>query len=118
MHQLRRQNRFNRIILLALVLLVSNIAAMSCAMAYEFCADCPDHAPVLCIDSCATTEATIASDHSSEIMPDTFRPIHTSNYASPVDARFESNQFPLINSHPPDPHTAPPRHLQFCVFLK
>jgi len=104
-------------VLLAMVLLVSNIATMSCAMAYSLCSDCPEHAPVLCIDACATAETAI-SDQSTDTRSDTFRPVLISNNASPFDGHFVPGRFPVVDSQPPDPHTSPPLHLQLCVFLK
>lgn len=103
--------------MLAMALLVSNIATMSCAMAYTLCGDCPEHEPVLCVDSCATADAAI-SDQSSDTKSNTFRPVSISTSVSPVDALFEPGQFPVVDKHTPDPQASPPLHLQFCVFLK
>jgi hypothetical protein len=117
MQRFRRNYRFNRVVLLAVALLVSNIAAMSCAMAYSLCDDCPEHTPVLCVDSCATGEAVI-SDQSLDTESDHFRPVSISDHASPADADYSADQFLLVENRSPDPQSSPPLHLLLCVFLK
>jgi len=117
MQRIRRQYRFNRVVLLAIALLVSNIAAMSCAMAYSLCDDCPEHTPVLCTDSCATTEAVI-SDQSLDTESDHFRPVLISSTASSIDAIYAADRFSLADNRPPDPQSSPPLHLQLCIFLQ
>jgi len=87
MNRFRQRYRFNRVILLAIALLISNIAAMSCAMAYSLCADCPEHEPVLCVDTCVTAEEAI-SDPAPDIKSDTFRPVAISKSVSSVDPAF------------------------------
>jgi len=117
MNRVRRHYRFNRVVLLAIALLVSNIATMSCAMAYSFCDDCPEPEPVLCIDSSATAKVAI-SDQSADTKSADFRPVLIANNVSTIDAKLTSGQFPVVDSQPPDPRASPPLHLQFCVFLK
>ncbi len=117
MDRFRQYYRLNRVALLALALLVSNIATMSCAMAYSLCGDCPEHEPVLCVDSCATAETAI-NDQSSDIKADSFRPVLLAVNVLPVGTQFDAPHFQVINPVPPDPHTSPPLHLQLCIFLK
>ena len=117
MVRFRKHYRVNRVVLLALALLVSNIATMSCAMAWSLCGDCQEQEPVLCIDSYATAEIAI-SDQSTDTKSATFRPILIANNVSTIDPNFAPGQFPIIDNQPPDPHSSPPLHLQLCVFLK
>jgi len=117
MNRFRQRYRFNRVVLLAIALLISNIAAMSCAMAYSLCVDCPEHEPVLCVDTCATAEEAI-NDPAPDSKSDTFRPLAILKIESSIDPAFNPGRISVVDRQPPDPHTSPPLHLQLCVFLK
>ena len=102
---------------MVVVLLISNIVTMSCAMAYALCDDCPDHEPVLCVDSCGTAAAAISVE-TPDSNANTFRPIAITNHAVPGDSTEFLNPLSVVDAPSPDPHTSPPLYLQLCVFLK
>jgi hypothetical protein len=113
----RRNNRFKRFVVVAVALLISNIAALSCAMAYAMCAECPDNVPALCADPCATTNNLIsdtAIDHKAE----SNRPFSDPHTLLPADLALEPAH-PSVGDKPDTcNYSSPPLYLQFCVFLK
>ncbi len=109
--------RFNRLAVLAMALLLSNIAMLSCAMAYAVCADCPAHPPALCLDSCGVVQAVTgdkAPDGTSGTRPPAAFSV-TRVTTEPAFAAVTGNAG-ARNAifHAP----SPPLHLRFCVFLK
>ncbi len=113
----RRHYRFNQIAILAIALLVSNIATMSCAMAFALCGDCPEHEPVLCVDSCATADAAI-SDQSSDSKATTYRPFALSTGVLVACSELNRDFSPVTYRQSPDPQTSAPLHRHLCILLK
>jgi hypothetical protein len=117
MFRLRQQHRLNRILMLAIALLISNVAALSCAMAVALCTDCPEHPPIVCAEPCIESSALIA-DTSPDESSGTFRPILVLPVLTTIDeARTSANS--LIARHDPfrDVPVLPLR-LRYCVYLK
>jgi hypothetical protein len=105
------------LVVLAIALLISNIAALSCAMAYAICADCPEHPPTLCSDPCAISDVTI-NDKTGDIKSDVHRPVAHTAAVLPRNTVLNPKHSPVIGHDRDHGYPAPPRHLQFCVFLK
>jgi hypothetical protein len=113
----RQHYRMNRLVALLVMLLLSNVAALSCAAAYALCIDCPVHPPVVCADPCAAADV-ISSNPANGVVDTTFRPIV---YVSPpittglavgsavgaVAAQEVADLAPTLSLN-----------LRFCVFLK
>jgi hypothetical protein len=113
----RKNYLFRRLVVLAVALLISNIAALSCAMAYALCADCPEHPPTLCSDPCATSDVTI-NDKTDDIKSDVHRPVAHPVAVSSRDTVLRPKHSPVIERDHKYGYPTPPLHLQFCVFLK
>jgi hypothetical protein len=117
MHRFRKMHGFRRVVVTAIALLISNVAVISCAMAYALCAECPEHEPVVCIDACETTDVAIA-DKTSDVKYD----VHRS--AAFLDTGFSRQLVAnpdtdvAIKRYRGCDGSSPPLHLQFCVFLK
>jgi hypothetical protein len=111
----RHQYRPNRAIILAMVLLLGNIASLSCAMASTLCSPCPDHAPVMCAEPCITAE-TAAIDTNTDAS-------HSGRFISTVSF-IVADQTAAVSLGEASlksvlPHTSsPPINLRNCVFLK
>lgn len=116
MYRLRQHHRLNRTILLALVLLISNVAAMSCAMAISLCIDCPEHPPVVCAEPCVESDAML-TETSPDESNNSFRPMVFLPALATVD---NGTQFSAINATSNSTCELPslPLRLRFCVFLK
>jgi hypothetical protein len=117
---LSKKDWLNRILVLALALLISNVAALSCAMAYALCTDastdCPEHTPVLCEGPCARSDTQIANT-SSEGSTDAFRPVIFLP-ALPVSITAKTYATSLVAKDDPSCEVpALPLRLRFCVFL-
>jgi hypothetical protein len=113
---MRRNPRINRLLALAVALFLSNIALVSCAMAYALCNECPDHVPALCVDSCATTDIAIA-DKTGDLKSDVHRPVAHAYAVSPLDSVCMPGQPSVAQRGYDQSYSPPPLHVQFCVFL-
>jgi hypothetical protein len=103
--------------MLAIALLISNVVALSCAMAVALCTDCPEHPPAVCAEPCIESSALIA-DTSPDESSDTFRPTVFLPVLTAIDAaRTSANN--LVARHDPfrDVPVLPVR-LRHCVYLK
>lgn len=117
MFRLRQQNRLNRILVLALALLISNVAALSCAMAYALCTDCPEHPPIVCVEPCVESNALIA-DRSPDGSTDAFRPLAFLPALAAVDPSNTGSTGPTATDDLSCEIPSRPLRLRFCVFLK
>jgi len=113
----RRNNWFKRLVIVAVALLISNIAALSCAMAYALCVECPDHVPTVCVDSCTTTDNLI-NDTAIDQKADSYRPVSDPYTLLPADLALASTRLPVSDKPDTCNYSSPPLYLQFCVFLK
>jgi hypothetical protein len=113
----RQQNRLKKILMLAIALLISNVAAMSCAMAVALCTDCPEHPPVVCVEPCIESSAAIA-DTSPDESSNTFRPIVFLPVLATIDAASTSANRPVARHDPFREVPVLPLRLRFCVYLK
>ena len=116
MYGMQQQHRMNRLVVLLVALLLSNVAAFACAAAYAFCIDCPQHPPVACVDPCTTADA-VTSKPSAEVLDTTYRPIV---YASPpiaTDPPFGLSAVGVAATEVADLPPVLPLNLRFCVFL-
>ena len=117
---LPKKDQSNRILVLALALIISNVAALSCAMAYASCTDastdCPEHTPVLCEDPCVRSDTQIANT-SVEGSTDAFHPV-VFLPALPVSITARTYATSIVAKHDPSCEVpALPLRLRFCVFL-
>jgi hypothetical protein len=121
MQKLRPHHWYSRIIAIAVTLLISNVAALTCAMAAALCSDsdCSEHdpAPIVCVESCAS-EFAAANDKPADNFSG-FKPVGLSSYTLPtleIDGHFATAKMANNNSIAHDP--PPPLNLLYCVFLK
>jgi hypothetical protein len=117
MQGLQKHNCYRRLIVVAAALLISNVAALSCAMAFSLCADCPDHLPVSCMESCSAAQAAIndkSPDASAYSKPPLAFPASLPAPFLAQRAAAASTTTCRINVHDP----SPPLNLLYCVFLK
>ena len=117
MYNFCQNHRVRHFVVVVVALLISNIAMLSCAMAYAMCAECPEHAPALCTDSCATADTSI-NDTSIDKKTDTYRPFSDPYTLLTVDLAFMREHLPPGDQPGICNYSSPPLHLQFCVFLK
>lgn len=113
----KSDNRFNRLAVLAIALLLSNIAGLSCAMAYAMCSDCPEYPPTICIDTCGTVQSVIsdkAPDGSSGSRP----PVVSRDMPLTTEPAFVAVTGTVRASNSLLHAPSPPLHVRFCVFLK
>ena len=113
----RRNDPFKRFVIVAVALLISNIAALSCAMAYALCVECPDHVPTLCAEPCATTDNLI-NDTAIDHKADSYRPVSDPYTLLPADLALEPARSSVGDKPDTCIYSSPPLYLQFCVFLK
>jgi hypothetical protein len=117
MQGLQKHNWYRRLLVVAVALLISNVAALSCAMAFALCSDCPDHMPASCLESCSVAQATIndsSPDANSYSKPTLIIP--ASLPAPVLGSRTSATDATdcRVNVHDP----SPPLNLLYCVFLK
>jgi hypothetical protein len=117
MRRFRHNHCFRRLIILAVALLISNIAAASCAMAYALCTECPEHVPALCESPCLTTDITVI-DKTVDTKSDAHRPVAFTHAVLPLDPVDRTAQAAVVDNKHLCNFSSPPLHLQFCVFLK
>jgi hypothetical protein len=116
--EIRQYHRMNRLAVLLVALLLSNIAASVCAMAYALCIDCPEQQPVACAhaDTCTTAEV-INGKPSTEVLDTTYRPIV---YVSPPITSELKVGLATVGVAATDVTDLPPvlpLNLLLCVFL-
>jgi hypothetical protein len=120
MQKLRAHNWYSRVITIAVALLISNVAALTCAMAAAICTtDCAEHdpAPTVCVESCAA-EFAAANDKPTDNFSG-FKPVGLTSYTLPTlatDDHYATAKMAINNSVAHDP--PPPLNLLYCVFLK
>jgi hypothetical protein len=117
MFKLRQHRESNRLIVLVVALLLSNIATFTCAMASALCADCPEHSPAACTNPCAT-DLAVLSDTTPNTSPDS---CHSSgaDFLRPFSAvNINLAAGPFISGATDPGSSAPPLYLRNCVFLK
>lgn len=113
----RLHNCLTRLTVLAAALLISNVAMLSCAMAFSMSSDCQDTPPAHCIASCDIAAAIVTDkspDGTSDPRPSVITR-HTLLIANlyPASANL-SNAGCDVDLHNP----SPPLNLLHCVFLK
>ena len=114
----RQHYRLNRLVVLLVALLLSNVAALACATAYALCVDCSEHPPVACadLDPCATVDV-ISSKVSTDVLDTTFRPIVSAPApitSEPVSGLASGG---VAENKVTDLAPSSPLNLLFCVFL-
>ena len=113
----RLHSCLTRLTALATALLISNVAMLSCAMAFDISSDCPEPPPTHCVDYCDIAEA-IVTDKSPDGTSDPRPPIkigHTLLIATLYPASADINGAGCdADLHNP----SPPLNLLHCVFLK
>jgi hypothetical protein len=117
MQKLRAHNWYSRVIAIAVALLISNVAALSCAMASALYSDCNEHAAAACFESCLS-EPVAASDKSADNHATVKTPVPTGGILAVAepDACAAAAKIALSNFVTHDP--PPPLNLLHCVFLK
>ena len=117
MQGLQKHSWYRHLLVVIVALLISNVAALSCAMAFELCSDCPDHMAASCLESCSVAQAAIndsSLDANSYSKPTLIIP---TSLPAPVLASRNSATDAIdcrVNIHDP----SPPLNLLYCVFLK
>jgi len=110
--------RFQRFMVIMAALLISNVAALTCAAAMEICSDCPAEPPSHCIemfDDSADVSVDKSSNKTSANHPDD-NPFYTTKLVSTPDkkaTKISAKKWP-----PKAIHSSPPINLLNCVFLK
>jgi hypothetical protein len=113
----KSHNRFSRLAVLAIALLLSNIVGLSCAMAYAMCSDCLERPPIICIDTCGAVKSVIsdkAPDGSSGSRP----PVVFRDMLLTPEPAFVAVTGTVRASNSLLHAPSPPLHVRFCVFLK
>jgi hypothetical protein len=117
MSKYRSNNFISRIVVLVATLLVSNILMLTCALAMEANSDCPDAAPIHCIDMCDMSDA-VSSDKFPEGTADPKQPFAQTVLLSTIDtaALFATSRNTTLDTD--CRYHSPPINLLNCVFLK
>jgi hypothetical protein len=113
----RPNSRINRLVALAIALLVSNIAALSCAMAYSIGSDCEEPPPAHCVEMCDVAEA-VNSDKSPDGTSDPRPPVANFGALLTSGQNFASANGKNAACNINFQHPSPPLNLLYCVFLK
>jgi len=112
------KNWFQRSMTIMVALLISNVAALTCALAMGICSDCPEEPPSHCIDmfdGSGTVSIDKSSKKTSANQPDD-NPFYTTKLVSTPDkkaTKISAKKWP-----PKAIHSSPPINLLNCVFLK
>jgi len=117
MQPLQKDRWYSRLLVLTVALLISNVAALSCAVAMTLSSDCPDHTPVTCLESCSAAQATINDKNSGNNSYGKTTPVLPASLPAPeLGQGFTTPPATncRINVHDP----SPPLNLLYCVFLK
>jgi hypothetical protein len=107
---------FSRLTLLAMALLISNIAALSCALAFSICSECPAPERTHCVDMYDVADA-VSADKGQEGTADPRTPVAgpiatpTKTSASLANHAGAGHRGGRYNFH------SPPINLLNCVFL-
>ena len=112
------KNRFQRIMVIMVALLISNVAALTCAVAMEICSDCPAEPSSHCIemfDDSADVSVDKTSNETSANRPDD-NPFYTTALVSTPNKK--SAKTSAKKWLPKAIHSSPPINLLNCVFLK
>ena len=113
----RPHNWLTRLTAVATALLISNVAMLSCAIAFDISSDCPKPPPTHCVDSCDIADAIVTDkspDGTSDPRP-SIKIGHTLLIANlyPASANFNGAGRDADLHNP-----SPPLNLLHCVFLK
>jgi hypothetical protein len=117
MQGLQKHSWYHRLLVVIVALLISNVAALSCAMAFELCSDCPDHMAASCLESCSVAQAAINDSSPGANSYRTPSLILPASLPAPVSSWRISGTDATdcrVNIHDP----SPPLNLLYCVFLK
>jgi hypothetical protein len=118
MRNISFKNWFQRSALIVVALLISNVAALTCALAMDICSDCPEEPPSHCIDM-FDDSGTVSVDKSSKEISATYpdgNPFYTTELLSKshkISAEISAKQWP-----PNAVYSPPPINVLNCVFLK
>jgi hypothetical protein len=101
---------------LLVALLISNVLAVSCAIALALCSDCPVETPAHCVEMCEV-EATVSTEDLSKKTTDHRPPVAYSEEIFPNRSSRSSEcifgpTFDLSSTH------SPPLNVLYCVYLK
>jgi hypothetical protein len=110
-------SRINYYVVLATALLISNVVAISCAVAFPINSECAQPPDSQCIEMCSAEEA-VATDKFPDGTSDPRPPIMSGDALLPTNLNFASANINGtkcdVNLHNP----SPPLNLLYCVFLK
>jgi hypothetical protein len=118
MKEVSLKNRLQRFMVIVVALLISNVAALTCAAAMEICSDCPAEPSSHCIemfDDSADVSVDKSSNENSADRPDN-NPFYTTELVSTSDKK--SAKTLAKKWLPKAIHSSPPINLLNCVFLK
>jgi hypothetical protein len=117
MQRLQKHSWHHHLLVVIVALLISNVAALSCAMAFELCSDCPDHMQASCLESCSVAQAAINDSSPGANSYRTPSLTFPASLPEPVLGWGTSATDAIdcrVNVHDP----SPPLNLLYCVFLK
>jgi len=112
------KNVFQRIMVIAVALLISNVAALTCALAMEICSDCPEEPPAHCIEMFDDSTAVSVEKQTGETSATRLdnNPSYTTSLPSTPHKKAAATSVAIW---PPNAVYSPPQiNLLNCVFLK
>jgi hypothetical protein len=102
---------------IVVALLISNVAALTCALAMDICSDCPEEPSSHCVemfDGSAIVSVDKSSNETSAVRPDN-NPFYTTEIVSTSDKKAAETS---TKKWPPNAiHSSPSINLLNCVFL-
>lgn len=119
MNSIPFKNWFRRSMTIMVALLISNAAAVTCALAVDICSDCPEEPPSHCIEMFDDSEMASVDKTTNKEPPTTHSdddPFYTTALLFPphkTPAKESASQWP-----PDTIYSSPPINLLNCVFLK
>ena len=115
MFSLLKHEQLRQLVCLLVALLISNVAAATCAVALAMCSDCPVEAATHCVEMCEV-EAVAKLDAPSDKKPE--RPTSYVNYTSaPHVSAVLTSDIPSSFSKPRRSSSSPPLNVLYCVYL-
>lgn len=116
MFNLLQNDRLRRLVCLFVAVLISNVAAATCAVALAMCNDCPVETATHCVEMCEV-DSVVNLDSSSDKKSE--RPTSFVDHASVprISAQLISD-IPASFYRPRRSSDSPPLNVLYCVYLK
>ncbi len=113
----KSNSRINRLVVLATTLLISNILALSCAMAFSMDADCAKLPSVQCVEMFDVAEIVV-NDKAPDETHDPRPPVTNSNALLTSNLNFASANAKISACNTNFRYPSPSLNLLYCIFLK